>query len=159
MSGRKSVAAVHRVSQATMDDSIKQLRIVNAISSDPDSLLSVIARLSPSTCPSFGSPLHLVVSLGTWEMVQSVCGRYPEWICVPDAEGETPLHIASKLGRIECLDLFFSLPLLDDTIRAHHGKTAAELAKNESVSRVFASKPRSLTSDRSTPRFYSLYHD
>ncbi|KAI8800667.1 hypothetical protein BJ742DRAFT_879883 [Cladochytrium replicatum] len=54
------------------------------------------------------------------------------WINEPnDVDGQTTLHIASKLGRSDILKLMFETHIFDDPLPDSGGKTAADLASNE----------------------------
>lgn len=54
--------------------------------------------------------------------------------------GETPLHIASRLGRAEIVDLMLRVPSIDDTLRDAEGRVAEEVTKSEKVSELFLGK-------------------
>ncbi|KAH9244289.1 hypothetical protein BASA81_018323 [Batrachochytrium salamandrivorans] len=141
-----------------LEESVKHLQLVNALgTNDLDSVLAAIMRLtsipSPAGSPplSYGSPLHLVMSLCQKSIVKSIIstfcmpgsdsatrGNSLQWINTPNSpDGETPLHIASKLGRVEIAEELFHIPNIDDTIRNSNGKTAEELAKNDKTLALF----------------------
>ena len=72
-----------------------------------------VLKQSSSSPPSYGSPLHLVVSLCQKSVVEGVLSAfcsdaqnsYTNWINSQNfPERETPLHIAAKLTR---LDVYF----------------------------------------------------
>ena len=151
-----------------LDDKVKHLQLINAVSSnDLDGVLNAIFKINsaPSppgaTPPSYGSPLHLVTSLCQSNIVEnvlnvfchldttgdgggvsssSVQAKSLDWInCQNSPERETPLHIASKLARVDVLELLFQIPNVNDTIRDAHGLLAEECAPTELVRDVFES--------------------
>jgi ankyrin repeat protein len=60
-----------------------------------------------------------------------------KWINVQNNDGDTPLHIAAKLGRLDVLEVLFKSPVFDETTRNFSGKTAEESSKNEKISAFF----------------------
>ena len=62
--------------------------------------------------------------------------RRPQDINARDLEGNTPLHLASSLGRTEIVMLLMSQATIDDTVRNSHGRTALEVAKGSETARV-----------------------
>ena len=141
--------------QKVLDDKVKHLQLVNAVSSnDIDAVLNAIFRINstpspPGTPPpAYGSPLHLVVSLCQKNVVENILGVFCsaetksgksiDWINVQNSpDRQTPLHIASKLARTDILDLLFQIPSLNDTIRDSNGQTAQDLSPNAQVEAIF----------------------
>ncbi|KAJ3340155.1 hypothetical protein HDU91_000897, partial [Kappamyces sp. JEL0680] len=141
-----------------LDEKMKHLSLVNAVSSDDmDAVINAIFKInaSPSPAgvppPSYGSPLHLVVSLCQKNVVENVLqvfcsqesaaavhGKSLDWINVQNSpDRETPLHIAAKLSRLDILEMLFQIPNLNDTLRDAHGNTAQEVATNDRVVEIF----------------------
>lgn len=132
---------------------------MNAVSSnDIDAVLNAIFKINSSPSPQggsntalYGSPLHLVVSLCQTSVVQNVLnvfcnqdgpnaasGKSLGWINAQNSpDRETPLHIASKLARLDVLELLFHIPNVNDTIRDANGATPANCAPNDSVAAIF----------------------
>ncbi|KAL2911287.1 hypothetical protein HK105_209244 [Polyrhizophydium stewartii] len=147
-----------------LDDSVRHLQLVNALgTNNADQVLAAILRLTSSPPPagapppSYGSPLHLVISLCSRPVVDAVVAAF----CMPGSDAatrgnsllwinarnspdrETPLHIAARLGRADVVALLFRVPNVDDTLRAASGRTAEELAKSDRVAEVFAAHRQS----------------
>ncbi|KAJ3000943.1 hypothetical protein HDV02_000012 [Globomyces sp. JEL0801] len=143
-----------------LDDNVKHLQLVNAMTSNnTDEVLNAIFKINASnntsdTSTSYGSPLHLVVSICPKHIIENVVGVFCSndsaamtnktlnWINVQNLpDKETPLHIVSKLSRNpEILELLLQIPNVNDTLRDVNGHTAHELATDESLSQIFESK-------------------
>lgn len=125
-----------------------------------DAVLNAIFKINSSPSPPgsnsplYGSPLHLVVSLCQTSVIENVLnvfcthqdglnavsGKSLDWINTQNSpDRETPLHIASKLARLDVLELLFQIPNVNDTIRDAHGLTAADSAPNNKVAEIFDS--------------------
>ncbi|KAI8906381.1 Oxysterol-binding protein-domain-containing protein [Gorgonomyces haynaldii] len=139
-----------------MHDSVLHLELVNALGSNNiDAILSSVLKITShptKQTPSYGSPLHLVISLCPKQTVQqildvfcrpgsAVSNNTPSlnWINtrnIPD--GQTPLHLAAKLSRHDIIDLLFQIPTIDDTIRDTHGRLAEDLVQTDRMADLFA---------------------
>ena len=136
-------------------ESVRQLKLVNALgSNDVDIVMSAVLKqaLEAAQTPSYGSPLHLVITLCPKAIIEHVVstflmpngahvnkGNASTWINARNyPDGETPLHIASKLGRADVLELLFRVPTVNDTLRSSAGKTPEEVAKNSHIAEMFA---------------------
>ena len=51
-------------------------------------------------------------------------------------DGDTPLHLASKMGRADLVEVLLRSEKVDDTVRNKEGKTAEDVAKTEKVQEV-----------------------
>ena len=138
-----------------MQDQVRHMELVNALSTNKvDSILEAILKMVGSTStltPSYGSPLHLVITLCEKSVVEQVLNVFCRpgsaaadkhslnWICIRNTpDGQTPLHLASKLSRHDIIDALFMVPNVDDTLRDSQGKTAEELAQTERMADIFA---------------------
>ncbi|KAJ8327421.1 hypothetical protein QVD99_008036 [Batrachochytrium dendrobatidis] len=154
----KPPGQIDTAKEPMLEDSVKHLQLVNALGiNNLDAVLAAILRLTSvppaigSPPPSYGSPLHLVLSLCQKSIVENIIATFcmPEsngatksnsltWINMQNSpDGETPLHIASRLGRLDISDMLFRVPNIDDTIRNANGKTPVEMAKNDKVMELF----------------------
>ncbi|KAJ3182224.1 hypothetical protein HDU85_003266 [Gaertneriomyces sp. JEL0708] len=92
---------------------------------------------SQQLLPSYGSPLHLLISLCNASVIQSVLAhpevqpRLPVWINARNSDGETPLHVAARLGRTDIVEALFAVPGVDDTLPDNDGRTIDRVAKGE----------------------------
>lgn len=85
----------------------------------------------------FGTLVHLVVMMGTVEMLRELIWEGGFDVNAQSSDGSTPLHIAAKLGRHECLEaLLEAREQVDDTLRDNEGRTAVEVAKNKRISSI-----------------------
>lgn len=132
-----------------------QVELVEALrTNNVDAILAAILKLTLAPDQdqvSFGSPLHLVISLSTIQIVEQVLLVFCKlgepstqektlaWCNVQNCDGETALHIASKLARYQLIDILFTIPCIDDTLRDCNGQTAEESAPNERMADLFNS--------------------
>ncbi len=138
-----------------LDHKVLHLQLVNALkTNDTDTILNAIFKLNsvPVQQPSYGSPLHLVVSLCDTRVVQNVVSVFcseqsqsqnpqsMEWINSLNSEKETPLHVCSKLGRQDVIELLLQIPTVNDTIRNSDGKTPHEVCHDDEIDSIFTSK-------------------
>jgi ankyrin repeat protein len=153
-----------------LESKVLQLQLISALSSNNiDSILSTILKINinTNTEQSYGSPLHLLVTLASVDIIKTVVYKLGElttrertasnksttstasqhneekeninskWINSLNQDKETPLHLASKLGRADVLEILFQLNNVDDTIRNVAGKTPQDLAKDASITKIF----------------------
>ncbi|KAJ3048123.1 hypothetical protein HK097_010861, partial [Rhizophlyctis rosea] len=137
-----------------VDDSVRQYQLVSTLrTADTDSALTAIRSLcipppSSSHSPSYGSPLHLAIALCPRPVIERVfttfCAVTPsddgdarakgwEWVNAQNEDGDTPLHLASKMGRADLVEILLRSERVDDTLRNNQGKTAEDVAKTEKV--------------------------
>ncbi|KAJ3033480.1 hypothetical protein HDV00_006321 [Rhizophlyctis rosea] len=141
-----------------VDDSIRQFQLVSTLrTADPDSATTAIRTLCipppPATQTSYGSPLHLAVSLCPRAVVERVfstfCTLAPterlegdakakgwEWLNAKNEDGDTPLHLVAKNGRGDLVEVLLKSDRVDDTLRNKDGKTAEDVAKNDKVAEI-----------------------
>jgi ankyrin repeat protein len=137
-----------------LQDKLLHLSLLNALTeNDLAGTLDVISKIISQNFRrlSYGSPLHLVITLSDFKSVGKVISAFCKpnsplatastlgWVNVQNDDLETPLHIASQMGKVNVLDLLFDLPMIDDTKRQNVGKTAQELAKDDLTAEFFAS--------------------
>jgi ankyrin repeat protein len=135
-----------------LQDKLLHLSLVNSLTeNNTEQVLASISNINNKqfTRVSYGSPLHLVVSLSEFDVVmrviQSFCKQESNmataqslsWVNIQNDELETPVHIASKMGRLNVLQLLFDLTQIDDTKRQSHGKTPMDVAKDDKTTEFF----------------------
>jgi len=102
---------------------------------------SPLQQAAVSRSQSLPTPLHTAVrcaKLGTVDLVLRHLSSGPgnRLVNAKDLEGQTPLHLASSLGRSDVVMLLLSQPGIDDTLRDAHGRTPVEVAKGSDVATV-----------------------
>jgi ankyrin repeat protein len=137
-----------------LDHKVLHLQLVNALTTnDTDTILNSIFKLNsvPVQKPTYGSPLHLVVSICDTKVVQNVVSVFcsensqsqnassMEWINSFNSDKETPLHICSKLGRQDIMEMLLQIPTINDTLRNADGKTAHEVCQDPEMDIIFTS--------------------
>lgn len=102
---------------------------------------SPLQQAAVSRPQSLPTPLHTAVrcaKLGTVDLVVRHLsnGSGTNLINAKDLEGQTPLHLASSLGRSDVVMLLLSQPGVDDTLRDARGRTPVEVAKGSELATV-----------------------
>lgn len=92
----------------------------------------------------FGSPLHLVALIGSYELTKTLVEEYSHcaasWINAQDAnEQQTALHIASKNGNYEIVCLLLDIDCVDDTIQDYEYRLASDLSPSRQIYLKFKS--------------------
>ncbi|TPX42136.1 hypothetical protein SeLEV6574_g05746 [Synchytrium endobioticum] len=137
----------------------KQFQLVEAFrlhANDPDSIIQAIKRYTsshPNLPVPFGSPLHLAVSLSSKPVIDRLVSEYccnnhtgyaidaapSDWVNLVNSEGETPVHLAARLGRADVIGTLLTIAAVDETKRDHQGRTPEESAKSLKVLQVLQS--------------------
>lgn len=88
---------------------------------------------------SMGNLLHLAVLFGCKSLFEALLTLN---INVNDtnADGNTPLHLAAKLGRQDIVDALLEMDGIDDTVVNEDGKTALDLAKTKQIANTIECK-------------------
>lgn len=112
------------------------MKLTSAIQGgDYPTLVAALQRigLTPATylVPG-GNLLHVIASFGVASLIPELLKAGVK-INEQNAEGDTPLHVASRYGRLTVLDQLLPQPELDDTIVNKQGLTAYHVAKNRQI--------------------------
>lgn len=76
-----------------------------------------------------------------------------------NAEGETPLHLVSKLARLECLEVLLDINTVDDTIRDVEERSAMDVAKNKQITSLLEFNRNSFISRKTKDMFSLARHE
>lgn len=134
MNHSKIVAVVDTIHAVRLSEAIKE--------GDFDKLLTYFSGNTAnlkSYSSQFGNLLHLAVSFGSKTLFEALV-RLGININAQNCDGNTPLHLAAKLGRQEIVDVLLSVDGIDDTIINVEGKTAIELSKTKQISSTIECK-------------------
>lgn len=71
-------------------------------------------------------------------IVELVLNFNPAWVNAQDGRGQTPLHLAAALNRVDIVALFLLQDSVDDMIRDFMGKTAADVAGGPDTSTLIS---------------------
>ena len=137
-------------------DALMAVRISEAIKNDD--LLTVRKTLPsiPSYRSQFGSVLHLAASFGSTKTFEELLSEGVDVNC-QNIDGSTALHVASRLGRQEIVELLLCQENIDDTIRDKDGKTPLEIAKGRQIASIFE-YARNIYVIRKTKQMLSFAH-
>ena len=120
----------------------KQFQLVEAFrlhANEIEPLIQSVKRYissGPSESAPFGSPLHLGVSLSSKPVIDRIINEFCihntsasddasglGWVNVRNSEGETPCHLAARLGRADIIGSLLNIHGVDETIRDYDGRT------------------------------------
>ena len=79
-----------------------------------------------------GNLLHLAVMFGCKSLLEALLTHNIN-VNACNADGNTPLHLAAKLGRQDIVDCLLEMDGIDDTIVNEDGYTALEVAKTRQI--------------------------
>ena len=137
-----------------MDENLKHFQLLEALrSNNMNSIIDILNTISKNPTqklPTYGSPLHLAVSISSKPIIEKIVESFCRsedsigysWINERNTpNGETPLIIASKLGRGDIIDyLFKQFKNIDDTVRDTIGRVAYEAGKNGVITELLKGK-------------------
>jgi hypothetical protein len=134
-----------------VDDAVRNYRLVEALKKDDlnylDNVISSLHAVEETKVPSFGSPLHLAIQTAQGSTIKHIIQRFclssagqtpigGKWINEGDLHGETPLHIAARMGRNDVVDWLMRIPDIDDTLVDGSHRLPEEVAKSDEVREV-----------------------
>ncbi|KAJ3219695.1 hypothetical protein HDU67_010057 [Dinochytrium kinnereticum] len=133
-------------SGSNLNDSVLYFHLLNVIQTNDltiilpalqDYLLS--SPHAATSIPSFGSPLHLAISICSRHVVEQIINAFflsatplrpKELFWVNDQnhpDGDTPLHLAARAKNFEIVDHLLRIEGIDDSIRNAMGRTPEEV--------------------------------
>ncbi|OKL58366.1 hypothetical protein UA08_06234 [Talaromyces atroroseus] len=78
--------------------------------------------------------LHLAIQCADLQVVEYVVASGPDVdINARDREGNTPLHLASQLGRDAVVQALLAQPQIDDSVANYRGQTALDVARTPEI--------------------------
>lgn len=108
----------------------------------------------PNVSPRAIDLLVTIIRVLTWlvltttdPIVELVLKHNPAWVNAQDGRGQTPLHLASALNRVDIVALFLLQESVDDMIRDSMGKTAADVAGGPDTSTLISGQFRTNADD------------
>lgn len=111
--------------------------------------------LSPRTYASAsGNLLHVIASFGVASLVSDLLAAGVE-LNDQNSNGDTPLHVASRIGRASVIDALLVREDLDDTILNKAGKNAYQVAKNRQIATALE-YARSIYINRKTNQMHAM---
>ncbi|KAI9098624.1 Oxysterol-binding protein-domain-containing protein [Phlyctochytrium arcticum] len=125
-----------------IDDSVRHLHLIDAMRTNDLAIITQAIRQLPvpttSQAPTYGSPLHLAITLSSTPTIEHILQEFTEWterywVNAQNGDGETPLHAAARLGRGDVVEMLFRIVGVNDTLRDKAGRTAEEVAKSDRV--------------------------
>lgn len=121
----------------TIEQSVRMFKLFEILRSG-DRPAIARAVTTPSTLRGT-TVIHLAIQCAELEVLEhilSVAKSSPEAavnVNARDKDGNTPLHLASMLGRPSTVRLLLQQPGIDESIINHQGKTPISLAKNPDI--------------------------
>ncbi|PNS17276.1 Oxysterol-binding 1 [Sphaceloma murrayae] len=123
---------------ASIEQSVKLFKVFEALrNADWDTLSATVAadnKAGTGSSLEGTSVLHLAVQIAELSMVEKVLKISKDMeINATDKEGNTPLHIAAMLGRIQVVRLLLEQPEINESVTNYQGKTPLDLARDPEV--------------------------
>lgn len=87
------------------------------------------------------TPVHLAVQCAQYPVVEFVLSNTPQVdLNARDNHGQTALHIASSMGRLDVVKLLLSKNEVNDGVLDHKGKSALDIASTAEIRIVLKGK-------------------
>ncbi|KAJ3140607.1 hypothetical protein HDU90_007909 [Geranomyces variabilis] len=141
-----STSPAHSTHWKAVDESVRHVQLIDALRShDSEAINTAVRNLPPHTAdapaPAYGSPLHLAISLCPTSVIENLIAASSEsaaaWANTQSArDGESALHLASKLGRADVVEVLFKIKGISDHLRDGRGCTADQVAASERVKQL-----------------------
>lgn len=141
--------------EATMVARVSEALRSNKIDNVKKAVMQEGFKIDEFKC-KFGTLLHLAASFGTKTMFEDLVMAGIS-VNARSTDGSTVLHVASRLGRHDIVELLLELEDLDDTIRDYDGMTACELATSRQMISMFE-YARNIYHLKKTREMHSLVH-
>lgn len=126
-------------SATSIEQSVKAFRLFEILrSGDTTAISKAVKEAKEQSAGGAVSPgttiLHLAIQCADLQVVEFVVASGPDVdINARDREGNTPLHIASQLGRDSVVQALLAHPQIDDSIANYRGQTALDLARTPEI--------------------------
>ncbi|SCV69967.1 BQ2448_1361 [Microbotryum intermedium] len=124
--------------KAGPEESLRSYKMLQALrAGDMDALAPLLAqhvdarkkqRQDSETEVEINSPLHMAVRCAKYPVVEAVLKQAPDCLNAQDPRGQTPLHVAASLNRMDVVALLLLDDKIDDAVKDCQGKTALESA-------------------------------
>jgi hypothetical protein len=125
----------------TIQQSVRIFRLFEVLrSGDHDAVAKAVREnaqnVSPEEALKGTTILHLAVQCAdpsVVEQILSTASAYNIDLNAKDRDGNTPLHLASQLGRATIVQLLLGQPGIDSTVHNYHGKSPLDLARTPEI--------------------------
>lgn len=126
-------------SVTSIEQSVKTFRLFEILrSGDTTAISKAVREAKEQSAGGAVSPgttiLHLAIQCADLQVVEYVITTGPDVdINVRDREGNTPLHLASQLGRDSVVHALLAQPNIDDSIANYRGQTPLDVARTPEI--------------------------
>ncbi|KAJ3160844.1 hypothetical protein HDU86_008204 [Geranomyces michiganensis] len=152
-----STSPVRSTHWKAVDESVRHVQLIDALRShDSEAIINAVKNLPPhaadAPAPAYGSPLHLAISLCPTPVIENLIAAAPSeaaaWANTQSArDGESALHLASKLGRADIVEILFKIEGLSDHLRDGRGCTADQVAASDRVKQLIVDHRNEFAAD------------
>ncbi|KAG9755238.1 hypothetical protein KCU59_g126, partial [Aureobasidium melanogenum] len=151
-----SITTVPQQSTTSIEQSVKLFKVFEALRQGDTAGINRHLREDPTKLEG-NTILHLAVQCAEPSVVEYVLsmGQNTLDINARDRDGNTPLHIASTLGRTSVIKLLLDQKAINESVTNFHGKTPLDLARSPEAFQLLQ-LARSVFIERTTHRIHHL---
>jgi hypothetical protein len=140
---------------ASIEQSVRLFKVFEALRSGDTAAIAKATKTEDGVPLQDTSVLHLAIQCAEPPVIEYVLAQPGTDINAQDSDGNTPLHVASALGRVAVVKLLLEQKEIVDSIVNYQGKTALDLARTPEIFQQLQ-LARSVYIDTNTRKIHQL---